>query len=167
MSVLTNIFAKIKALTSSDNDVRSLVYPHEAFETEVMEEIVELKQTVRNLAQMVIIQQKQISTMQQVIYQHINKQYNDCSFQSNSGNTTTINNYYSAPPQSDEPAQTGTQYPKEGEYQQVVIWLEQQKAKGVDYYAAAGMNRSKMCRQLSEILGWEVDQNSLRKAQQR
>ena len=58
-------------------------------------------------------------------------------------------------------------YPRENDYIALVAWLEEQKTKGIDYYAAANMNRSKMCRQLSDILGWTVDQNSLRKAQQR
>lgn len=58
-------------------------------------------------------------------------------------------------------------FPGENDYVALLAWLEDQKAKGIDYYAAANMNRSKMCRQLSNILGWTVDQNSLRKAQQR
>ena len=58
-------------------------------------------------------------------------------------------------------------FPGENDYVALLAWLEEQKNKGIDYYAAANMNRSKMCRQLSNILGWTVDQNSLRKAQQR
>jgi hypothetical protein len=167
MSILTKILAKIQAVSSSKNTALR-VYPQEKFETDVMDEIVELKQTVHSLSQMIIIQQQQISTMQQVIYQHVSKQYNDCSFQSNSGNTTTINNYYGAST-SDESRvrQSTTPYPSENDYTALVLWLEEQKIKGIDYYAAAGMNRSKMCRQLSDILGWAVDQNSLRKAQNR
>ena len=73
----------------------------------------------------------------------------------------------SAPEQQAEDALKATPYPKQNDYVGLVAWLEEQKAKGVDYYAAANMNRSKMCRELSAILGWTVDQNSLRKAQER
>ena len=73
----------------------------------------------------------------------------------------------SAPEVEEEPKADVLAYPQENDYNGLVAWLEEQKAKGIDYYAAANMNRSKMCRQLSEILGWTVDQNSLRKAQQR
>ena len=57
-------------------------------------------------------------------------------------------------------------YPRKGKYADTVVWLAEQKKKGVDFYAAASMNRSKMCRQLSEIFKWEVNENSLRKAQE-
>lgn len=57
-------------------------------------------------------------------------------------------------------------YPRKGKYAETVVWLEEQKKKGVDFYAAAGYNRSKMCRHLSEIFKWEVNENSLRKAQE-
>lgn len=55
--------------------------------------------------------------------------------------------------------------PKVGNYQDVMQWLEQEKADGRDHYEEAGRNRTKMCKNISEILGWEVDQNSLQKAQ--
>ena len=58
-------------------------------------------------------------------------------------------------------------YPREGDYKAVVEWLDRQKQKeGIDYLAAANYNRSEMCRKLSEIFGWEVSQNSLRKAEE-
>ena len=57
-------------------------------------------------------------------------------------------------------------YPRKGKYAETVVWLSEQKKKGVDFYAAAGYNRSKMCRQLSEIFKWEVNENSLRKAEE-
>ncbi len=57
-------------------------------------------------------------------------------------------------------------YPRKGKYAETVEWLAEQKKKGVDFYVAAGYNRSKMCRHLSEIFGWEVNENSLRKAQE-
>lgn len=56
--------------------------------------------------------------------------------------------------------------PKENDYKAVVQWLQSEKEQGRDYYAEAGNNRSRMCREISNILGWVVDQNSLRKAQE-
>ena len=55
--------------------------------------------------------------------------------------------------------------PIENDYQMLVQWLAAEKTLGNDYYAEAGFNRSKMCRNIRKILGWQPDQNSLRKAQ--
>ena len=55
--------------------------------------------------------------------------------------------------------------PPENRYEPLVRWLEAEKALGNDYYADAGYNRSKMCRELLHIIGWEPNQDSLRKAQ--
>ena len=55
--------------------------------------------------------------------------------------------------------------PSENDYQALAKWLVAEKTLGNDYYGNAGYNRSKMCRELRKILGWEPDQNSLRKAQ--
>lgn len=60
-----------------------------------------------------------------------------------------------------------TVLPRPDDYEQLVAWLASEKKNGRDWYALAGNNRSAMCRQLSELLGWTVDQNSLRKAQNR
>lgn len=57
--------------------------------------------------------------------------------------------------------------PKENDYIDLMRWLEDQKADGHDYYKEADNNRSKMCRNISPIVGWVVDQNSLRIAQKR
>jgi 50S ribosomal subunit-associated GTPase HflX len=57
--------------------------------------------------------------------------------------------------------------PQENDYQALVQWLGAEKTLGNNYYAEAGYNRSKMCRNLRKILGWEPDQNSLRKAENR
>ena len=58
-------------------------------------------------------------------------------------------------------------YPVKGNYAGVLAWLARQKEKEhIDYYVASGQNRSKMCRKLSEIFGWEVSENSLRKAEE-
>lgn len=53
--------------------------------------------------------------------------------------------------------------PKSKDYTAVVEWLENEKQAGRDYYADARNNRAQMCRTISEILGWEVDRNSLGK----
>ena len=59
-------------------------------------------------------------------------------------------------------------YPKKGDYAGVLAWLARQKEKEhIDYYLASGQNRSKMCRKLSEIFGWEVDESGIRKAEER
>ena len=57
--------------------------------------------------------------------------------------------------------------PQEGNYDALVRWLAQEKAQGRDHYANADFNRSKMCRNLLKIIGWEPNQDSLRKAQNR
>lgn len=56
-------------------------------------------------------------------------------------------------------------YPRAGKYQEVVEWLEKKKAKGEDLYAGCGYNRSELCRKLSKIFGWELDESGLRKAE--
>lgn len=57
-------------------------------------------------------------------------------------------------------------YPRPGDNQAVVEWLEMKKRKGEDFYAAAGYNRTEMCRKLSRIFGWDVDESGIRKAQE-
>lgn len=57
--------------------------------------------------------------------------------------------------------------PYENDYVAVAQWLEVQKRDGIDWYKLNNNNRTAMCRQLSNIFGWTVDQNSLRKAQKR
>ena len=51
--------------------------------------------------------------------------------------------------------------PPENNYQAVIEWLDRQKEQGHDYLAEARGNRSRMCRDISPILGWTVDDNSL------
>lgn len=59
-------------------------------------------------------------------------------------------------------------YPKRGDYAGVLAWLEtQKKREGIDYFVAAGRNRSEMCRKLTKIFGWEVSSNSLQKLENR
>ena len=66
-----------------------------------------------------------------------------------------------------KPLRSMDTFPAKDNYAQVIEWIEQQKQRGTDYYAEANYNRSAMCRRLSDIFGWIVDQNSLRKAQNR
>ena len=57
-------------------------------------------------------------------------------------------------------------YPRRGKYQEVVEWLEKKKARGEDLYAGSRYNRSELCRRLTKLFGWEVDESGLRKAEQ-
>ena len=57
--------------------------------------------------------------------------------------------------------------PRPDNYVDLVNWIKEEKNEGRNYYAEAGNNRSKMCRNLTEKISWEVNENSLRKAQQR
>lgn len=61
--------------------------------------------------------------------------------------------------------QKGYPLPEKDKYGQLVKWLEQEKQNGNDHYAEASYNRSQMCRNLLKIIGWEPNQDSLRKAQ--
>lgn len=64
--------------------------------------------------------------------------------------------------------ETPTQFlPHENNYTEVVEWLAAEKAAGRDWYKDNNNNRSAMCKAISDIIGWTVDQNSLRKAQHR
>lgn len=57
--------------------------------------------------------------------------------------------------------------PGKGRFTDLCAWLEQEKSQGRDWLAEAGGNTTQMCRNLSERLDWEVNANSLRKAQNR
>ena len=61
--------------------------------------------------------------------------------------------------------ETAATLPHENKYAELAEWLKAEKALGRDYYEEAGYNRSKMCRNLRTIIGWEPNENSLRKAQ--
>ena len=167
MSVLNHILAQFKRVSSSPNDETKAVYPAEDFEKDVMEQITELKQTIRTMGHMIVILQQQNQFMQTQLNQFIyGSQYSHCSV--SQGNTTTItNNYYGNIPEApySEPERTGSMYPRKGDYRAVAEWLEARKAKGEDFYAAANYNRSEMCRRLSDIFGWVVDESGVRKAQ--
>ena len=66
----------------------------------------------------------------------------------------------------EKPAETdkAALLPQKGKYDQLVKWLEQEKQNGKDHYAEANFNRSQLCRNLLKIIGWEPNQDSLRKA---
>lgn len=57
--------------------------------------------------------------------------------------------------------------PYENDYAALVEWLAAEKEQGRDWYRLNNCNRSAMCRQLTDVLGWVVDQNSLQKYQNR
>lgn len=67
-----------------------MVYPQEEFEMDVMDEVVELREMVKQLAGTVIMQQTQISTMQTQLTQIIGHQYQNCHVV----NGTNITNIY-------------------------------------------------------------------------
>ena len=54
--------------------------------------------------------------------------------------------------------------PAENNYQELVKWIERQKAGGEDYLAEAGGNIAQMARNLSKVVHWAVDEHSLRRA---
>ena len=56
---------------------------------------------------------------------------------------------------------------KRPNYELLLDWLEEEKKQGRDYLKEANYNRSEMCRNLSHFLGWEVNENSLQKAEKR
>lgn len=58
-------------------------------------------------------------------------------------------------------------YPQEKDYEEVIKWLAYQKTRGNDYYALNGNNRTKMCKELTKLFGWDVDQNSLQQHERR
>ena len=65
------------------------------------------------------------------------------------------------------PKQPAVSLPNKNDYNALLEWLQTEKEQGRDWMAINNHNRSAMCRQLSDLLGWVVDQNSLRKAEQR
>lgn len=72
-----------------------------------------------------------------------------------------------APVATPQPDATATPLPHPGKYTEVVYWLEAEEAAGRCWYKDHNYNRTAMCAELSKKFHWEVDENSLRKAQQR
>lgn len=53
--------------------------------------------------------------------------------------------------------------PAPNHYVELYKWIQQEKALGHDYLAEANGQRTTMCKNLSDILGWLIDANSLGK----
>lgn len=106
-----------------------------------------------------------ITTMEEQQNKHQTIVYNYGTY--NDIHDNPYSTIYTAQPEEKKEADGAERRPRENDYAALVAWLEAEKAQGRDYYADAGMNRSRMCRDLSDILGWIVDQNSLRKAENR
>ena len=140
----------------------------EDFLTDVMRQISDLQNTVQQLTneRQQLIQErqqlkKQIDTMSK-IPKHQTTVYNYGTYNDIHDNPhATI---YATAPQDNQPDSI---LPPENDYTALVRWLEFEKLRGNDYYAEADCNRTKLCRNLLKIIGWEPDQNSLRKAQSR
>ncbi len=145
-------------------------FPTEAFETDIMSEVISLRNQNKELIQEVLTLQSTIETMKQEQPQIINN-FNIAGNYIAEQNidihdNTNCSIYATGEPTAENRQPTDeNRQPAEGDYQAVVAWLEREKAQGTDHYADAGYNRSKMCRNLSDLFGWIVDQNSLRKAQ--
>ena len=65
----------------------------------------------------------------------------------------------------EEPKKEERRMPDEGDYVGLAAWLEDEKKAGRDYFKDAKNNRSRMCRELTSVLGWESKENSLQKEQ--
>ena len=61
----------------------------------------------------------------------------------------------------------GKGLPRKNKYNDLLDWLAQEKEDGRDHYAEAGNNRSKMSDNISPLVGWDVNENSLQKAENR
>ena len=144
-------------------------YDEEAFYIDVMDEINSLREQTEQLIKENVELKIKIKNMSKeerpiihVAGNYIAEQHIDIHDNNNCNIYAT-----EAPREQSQPAETRSSFPAENDYISLVAWLEKQKSQGVDYYAESGYNRSKMCRELSDIVGWIVDQNSLRKAQNR
>ena len=133
----------------------------EDFLTDIMRQITDLQNTVQQLTNERQQLKKQIDTMSK-IPKHQTTVYNYGTYNAIHDNPhATI---YATAPQDNQPDSI---LPPENDYTALVRWLEFEKLRGNDYYAEADCNRTKLCRNLLKIIGWEPDQNSLRKAQSR
>ena len=133
----------------------------EDFLTDIMRQITDLQNTVQQLTNDNQQLKKQIDTMSK-IPKHQTTVYNYGTYNDIHDNPhATI---YATAPQDNQPDSI---LPPENDYTALVRWLEFEKLRGNDYYAEADCNRTKLCRNLLKIIGWEPDQNSLRKAQSR
>lgn len=140
----------------------------EDFLTDVMRQITDLQNTVQQLTnerQQLIQERRQLKQQIQTMSKtpkHQTTVYNYGTYNDIHDNPhATI---YATAPQDNQPDSI---LPPENDYTALVRWLEFEKLRGNDYYAEADCNRTKLCRNLLKIIGWEPDQNSLRKAQSR
>jgi hypothetical protein len=140
----------------------------EDFLTDVMRHITDLQDTVQQLTN----ERQQLIQERQQLKQQIQTMSKTPKHQTTVYNYGTYNDIHDNPhatiyataPQNNQPDSI---LPPENDYTALVRWLEFEKLKGNDYYAEADCNRTKLCRNLLKIIGWEPDQNSLRKAQSR
>lgn len=140
----------------------------EDFLTDVMRQITDLQNTVQQLTQ----ERQQLKQERQQLKQQIQTMSKTPKHQTTVYNYGTYNDIHDNPhatiyataPQDNQPDSI---LPPENDYTALVRWLEFEKLRGNDYYAEADCNRTKLCRNLLKIIGWEPDQNSLRKAQSR
>ena len=123
---------------------------------ELQRKCAEATTEIQTLKKQLKMEQEQQNKHQTIVYNY--GTYNDI-------HDNPYSTIYTAQPEEKKEADGEERRPRENDYAALVSWLEAEKAQGHDYYADAGMNRSRMCRDLSDILGWIVDQNSLRKAQ--
>lgn len=122
-------------------------------------------------------EKKNLQTEKKQLYQQVTEIKNILETMAKEKQQTVIYNYGTYNDIHDNPNSTiyaspqdaakATIMPQDGDYSALVKWLEIEKSNGNDYYAEAGFNRSQMCRNLFKIIGWEPNQDSLRKAQGR
>lgn len=136
-------------------------FEEQDFMTDVMARLTDLRELAEQLTNEKRQLKQQIDTMSK-IPKHQTTVYNYGTYNDIHDNPhATI---YATAPQDNQPDSI---LPPENDYTALVRWLEFEKLRGNDYYAEADCNRTKLCRNLLKIIGWEPDQNSLRKAQSR
>ena len=136
-------------------------FEEQDFLTDTMRQISDLQNTVQQLTLEKQQLKQQIETMSKTP-KHQTTVYNYGTYNDIHDNPhATI---YATAPQDKQPDSI---LPPENDYTALVRWLEFEKLRGNDYYAEADCNRTKLCRNLLKIIGWEPNQDSLRKAQNR
>ena len=136
-------------------------FEEQDFLTDTMRQICDLQNTIQQLTLEKQQLKQQIETMSKTP-KHQTTVYNYGTYNDIHDNPhATI---YATAPQDNQPDSI---LPPENDYTALVRWLEFEKLRGNDYYAEADCNRTKLCRNLLKIIGWEPNQDSLRKAQNR
>lgn len=126
MSVFNRICNRLRLFLSPEKGDKHVVYSQEEFEIDVMDEVIELREMVKQLAGTVIMQQTQISTMQTQLTQIIGHQYQNCQVV----NGTNITNIYNGQTSQEPDASLEPLYPRKGKYQEVVEWLGKEENEG-------------------------------------